>query len=74
MPHKFADGWSSNNADTFTLGRGTHVQNLDNDLETGQLVSILTCPLDIPPYVSLAKRPVQDLRKNATTSYITVTS
>lgn len=51
MPHKFADGWSSNNADTFTLGRGTHVQNLDNDLETGQLVSILTCPLDIPPFL-----------------------
>ncbi|KAK9296249.1 hypothetical protein QLX08_009675 [Tetragonisca angustula] len=45
----------SNNAGTFTLGRGTHVQNLASDLEAGQLVSILTCPLDIPPHGSRSK-------------------
>lgn len=49
----------SNNAGTFTLGRGTHVQNLASDLEAGQLVSILTCPLDIPPHGSRAKRNCQ---------------
>lgn len=43
------------------MGRGTRVQNLASDLEAGQLVSILTCPLRIPHRVqfSASKQPTE---------------